>query len=73
VKRAGFDFSYRRVGFTRCGLCLGDSPVEMRLPFSAEFEGDAACRSDPLEHGERVPGVLASCKRAITDWRVNQR
>jgi predicted HTH domain antitoxin len=58
VKRAGFDFSFWRVGSTRCGLCQGDFTVEMRLLFGAEFEGHAAGGSDALEHREGVRGVL---------------
>ena len=58
VKRAGFDFSFSRVGIARCGLCQGHFTVEVRLLFGAESEGHAAGRSDSLKHGERVPGVL---------------
>jgi len=58
VKRVGFDFSFRPVGFTRCGLCQGEFTVEVRLLFGAEFEGHAASRGDSLEHRKRVPGVL---------------
>ena len=58
VKRAGFDFSFWRVGFARCGSYQGDFAVEVRLLFGAEFEGHAAGGSDALEHGERVPCVL---------------
>jgi hypothetical protein len=58
VKRAGFDFSFSRVGITPCGLCQGHFTVEVGLLFGAESEGHAAGGGDSLEHSERVAGVL---------------